>query len=127
MIIGVGVDAVDLSRFERAISKTPRLIERLFTTDERLGSARTLAGRFAAKEAFIKSVGDPRGMNWQEVSIGKDALGKPSILVSGATAKITNAAGIDKFHVSITHDGGMAIAFVVAEGRKEASSERTDY
>ena len=116
MIIGVGVDAVDLSRFERAISKTPRLIERLFTAHERIGSARTLAGRFAAKEAFIKSVGDPRGMNWQEVSVDKDALGKPSISVSGATARITGAAGIDKFHLSITHDGGMAIAFVVAEG-----------
>jgi len=116
MIIGVGVDAVDLNRFERAILKTPRLIERLFTKDERLGSARTLAGRFAAKEAFIKSVGDPRGMNWQEVSVDKDALGKPSISVSGATAEIAGAAGIDKFHLSITHDGGMAIAFVVAEG-----------
>jgi holo-[acyl-carrier protein] synthase len=118
MIVGVGVDAVDLARFERAIAKTPRLIERLFTTDERIGSARTLAGRFAAKEAFIKAVGDPRGMNWQEVSVDKDALGKPGLSVSGATAKITDAAGIDKFHLSITHDGGMAIAFVVAEGQE---------
>jgi holo-[acyl-carrier protein] synthase len=118
MIIGVGVDAVDLARFERSIAKTPRLVERLFTSDERIGSPRTLAGRFAAKEAFIKSVGDPRGMNWQEVSVEKDALGKPSLAVSGATAKITDAAGIDKFHLSITHDGGMAIAFVVAEGKE---------
>ena len=118
MIIGVGVDAVDLARFERAISRTPRLVERLFTVAERTGSAKTLAGRFAAKEAFIKSVGDPRGMNWQEVAVEKDALGKPGISVSGATAKITDAAGIDKFHLSITHDGGMAIAFVVAEGKE---------
>ena len=119
MIKGVGVDLVDVTRFERTIARTPRLVERLFAETERQGNARTLAGRFAAKEAFIKAVGNPSGMRWHEVQIHKDALGKPNILVSGGVAAITAAAGIDRFHLSITHDGTMACAFVVAEGGLE--------
>jgi holo-[acyl-carrier protein] synthase len=115
MIIGVGVDLVDLARFERAITRTPRLVERLFTASERNGSTRTLAGRFAAKEAMIKVVGDPRGMQWQEVEITRDGLGKPTLTTHGATATIAQAAGIDKWHVSISHDGGKAVAVVVGE------------
>ncbi len=114
-IIGIGVDLVDVARFERSLAKTPRLLERLFAETERSGSSRSLAGRFAAKEAFIKAVGDPRGMRWHEVVIAKDALGKPSIAASGGVAKILSAAGIDKLHLSITHDGAMACAMVVAE------------
>ncbi|MEY4311085.1 MAG: hypothetical protein RLZ71_1011 [Actinomycetota bacterium] len=115
MIIGVGVDLVDLARFERAITRTPRLIERLFTAGERTGSMRTLAGRFAAKEAMIKAVGDPRGMRWHEVEVLKDSIGKPTLATHGATAKIADAAGINAWHVSISHDGGKAVAVVVAE------------
>ena len=110
---------VDVTRFERTLARTPRLVERLFAESERVGNARTLAGRFAAKEAFIKAVGDPRGMRWHEVQISKDELGKPNILVSGGVADITAASGIERFHVSITHDGTMACAFVVAEGGRD--------
>jgi holo-[acyl-carrier protein] synthase len=116
MIVGVGVDLVDLQRFEQAITNTPRLVERLFAESEREGSARTLAGRFAAKEALIKAVGDPRGMRWQEVVLGYDQLGKPSISTLGTTDQFTKDAGIQRFHVSISHDGGKAVAVVVAEG-----------
>lgn len=115
MIVGVGIDAVELARFERAITRTPRLIERLFVASEQTGSVRSLAGRFAAKEAFIKAVGSPSGMKWHEVVVGKEPSGRPVITVSGGTAITTAAAGIDKFHLSITHDGAMAMAYVVAE------------
>jgi len=116
VIVGIGTDLVDLARFERAISTTPRLLTRLFTEAERTAPVRTLAGRFAAKEAFIKAIGDPRGLRWQEVEITKDASGKPGVSVSGVTASTASAAGITNFHVSITHDAGLAMAFVVAEG-----------
>ena len=117
MIIGVGVDLVDLARFERAITRTPRLIDRLFTASERNGSMRTLAGRFAAKEAMIKAVGDPRGMRWHEVEVLRDPIGKPTLTTHGATASIADAAGTNSWHVSISHDGGKAVAVVVAEAK----------
>jgi phosphopantetheine--protein transferase-like protein len=56
MIVGIGVDLVDLARFERSVSRTPRLKERLFTAAEREKPLRSLAGRFAAKEALIKAL-----------------------------------------------------------------------
>jgi holo-[acyl-carrier protein] synthase len=116
MIVGIGTDLVDMARFERAISSTPRLLTRLFTEAERQAPVRTLAGRFAAKEAFIKAMGDPRGLRWQEVEITKDASGKPGVAVRGTTAETASRAGITNFHVSISHDAGLAMAFVVAEG-----------
>ena len=116
MILGVGVDMVGLERFERALTRTPKLLERLFDESERNAPVRTLAGRFAAKEAFIKAVGDPRGLRWTEVRIGADSVGKPHIHTTGATANLIAERGISSFHLSITHDAGLACAFVVAEG-----------
>ncbi|MEN9753068.1 MAG: hypothetical protein RL670_759 [Actinomycetota bacterium] len=116
MIAGIGVDMVDLARFERAIERTPRLVERLFASSERTASVRTLAGRFAAKEAFIKALGDPRGLRWSEVTVVNDQLGKPSLQTTGAAAAAMAGKGIHQLHLSITHDGGLACAFVVAEG-----------
>lgn len=116
MIRGIGVDLVQLHRFERALTRAPRLLERLFAESEREAPIRTLAGRFAAKEAFIKALGDPRGLRWQEVSVVADELGKPSLVATGATKTRLETQGISHLHLSITHDGGMACAFVVAEG-----------
>ena len=116
MIVGVGVDLVDLNRFEQKLSDTPKLVERLFAEGEREGNPQTLAGRFAVKEAFIKAVGNPVGMNWHDVFLTYDDLGKPTLHTAGETDRLVKDAGIQRFHVSISHDGGMAIAFVVAEG-----------
>ena len=115
MIFGVGVDLVDLARFERAIEKTPELIEKIFASSERDGSVQTLAGRFAAKEAVIKAVGDPSGLKWHEVLVSKDSLGKPLVSTVGASAEFVAAKGISSLHLSISHDAGKAIAMVVAE------------
>jgi holo-[acyl-carrier protein] synthase len=116
MIVGVGVDLVDLQRFEQSLASTPKLLERLFAESEREGNPQTLAGRFAAKEAFVKAVGNPLGMNWHDVFLTYDELGKPSLNTAGETDRLVKDAGIQRFHVSISHDGGKAIAFVVAEG-----------
>ena len=115
MIVGVGVDLVDLARFERAIEKRPELVEKIFTASEREGSAQSLAGRFAAKEALIKAVGDPSGLKWHEVVVSKDTLGKPFIETTGSSASFVSERGIKSLHLSISHDAGSAIAFVVAE------------
>ena len=118
-IKGVGVDIVDIARFETLLASTAGLAERLFAPAERATEAdlkpATLAGKFAAKEAFIKAIGSGAGMNWQDVRVIKDASGKPHFELSGETANIVSAAGVSRLHLSIAHDGGMAIAYVIAE------------
>mgnify|MGYP000022248320 CR=1 FL=1 len=116
MIIGVGVDLVDINRFEAHLEKTPGLKEKIFHADEREVSIKTLAGRFAAKEALVKAFGGSLGMHWHDVRVSKDEQGKPEISLFDATASLASDKGIAKLHLSISHDGGMATAFVVAEG-----------
>ncbi len=120
MIAGIGVDLVDVARFERAMSRTPRLRARLFADEELLRDGqplplRSLAGRFAAKEALIKALGDPRELSWQEIRVVSDELGNPAFELHGGSAQAVAARGIGSTHLSISHDAGMAIAFVVAE------------
>ena len=116
MIIGIGVDVVDLARFERAVGRTPGLRERLFTPAERVLPLRSLAGRFAAKEALIKALGDSSGVTWQDMEIVSDGLRNPSFALHNAVAAIAEARGISAVHLSMSHDAGVAIAYVIAEG-----------
>ena len=116
MIIGVGVDVVELSRFEHTLIETTGFTERIFAEAERDAKPQTLAGRWAAKEALIKVLGDSAGLNWHDVLVLREATGKPTIELSGATKERADALGITKLHLSISHDAGIACAFVVAEG-----------
>ena len=120
MITGIGVDVVDLARFERAASRTPALLARLFAPSEQMDGGRprtlrSLAARFAAKEALIKAIGDSAGVRWHDMAVVKNDLGKPSIEVYNALAGIVAAKGIDTIHLSMSHDAGVAIAYVIAE------------
>lgn len=118
-ITGIGVDLVDIARFEQQLEKTSGLLERLFSPVELAGEAAlkpaTLAGKFAAKEAFIKALGSGSGLNWHDVRIIKDSVGKPFFELSGDTAAASAKAGVSRWHLSIAHDGGMAIAYAIAE------------
>lgn len=118
MILGIGVDLVDISRFEKAINQTPKLKERLFTEIERELTTQSLAARFAAKEALVKAVGKAKGLSFQGVSVVKDKEGKPSFELTGETKQTVLDHGIDNLHLSLSHDGNMAVAYVVAEGAK---------
>lgn len=117
MIVGLGVDVVDLARFERAVSRTPRLRERLFAESERMLPLRSLAGRFAAKEALVKALGDAEDVGWNEMVIANAPNGNPAFVVDGALARLLARRGIDALHVSMSHDAGVAVATVVAEAR----------
>ena len=122
MIVGIGVDVVDLARFEQSIRRTPGLLPRLFSDSERTPRGRTLgvaslAGRFAAKEALIKAIGDPAGLRWHDMQVVSDELGNPSFELTGSVAEVIEARGVATVHLSMTHDGGVATAFVIAEGR----------
>lgn len=115
MIFGVGVDLVDLARFERSLGRTPRLAERLFLPAERGLSVRSLAGRFAAKEALIKAFGGSDGLSWQEIEVVSDSEGAPGFALTGSALARAATLGIGPLHLSLSHDGGNAIAFVIAE------------
>lgn len=115
MVVGIGVDLVNITRFEEHVAKTPKLLERLFNASELDAPIKTIAGRFAAKEALIKALGGSDGVAWHEVEITKNSEGKPEINTLGETSKTLTAAGISKLHLSISHDAGMAVAMVVAE------------
>jgi holo-[acyl-carrier protein] synthase len=114
-IAGIGIDVVDLARFERAVGRTPRLKDRLFAPSERDLPLRSLAGRFAAKEALMKALGDATGVTWHDMEVVSDAEGNPSLLLTGAAAGIAERRGITAIHLSMSHDAGVAIAQVVAE------------
>ncbi len=118
-ILGVGIDLVDISRFERALKRAPRLAERLFAENEAQASSRTLAGRFAAKEALVKALGSPQGLRWSELQVSKNQNGRPVFLASGQSAVTLARAGVVRLQLSISHDGGIACAFVVAEAHDE--------
>lgn len=117
MIVGIGVDLVDVARFETAIANTPKLRDRLFTDGEKSLSGYSLAARFAAKEALMKAVGKAQGLSFQEVEIVKDEFGKPGFTLSGQSRETVSEKGIASLHLSLSHDGGMAVAYVIAEGK----------
>ena len=124
MIYGIGTDIVATSRFQRFLDKgNSAIITRLFTGSERetclsrKDSASCLAARFAAKEAFLKALGTGLRdeMSWQDMEISNDPLGKPELRLSGRTAELYQVKNITGVHLSLTHDGGHAVAMVVLE------------
>jgi holo-[acyl-carrier protein] synthase len=116
VIVGVGIDVVDVDRFGQALERTPALRERLFTESERSLGLASLAARFAAKEALAKSLGAPVGMRWLDAAVVQDGKGQPSLQVSGTVAARAENLGVASFHLSLSHDAGIASAVVIAAG-----------
>jgi holo-[acyl-carrier protein] synthase len=126
MIYGIGTDIVAVERFRRFLETgNSGVIERLFTPSERslCGSrkdaASCLAARFAAKEAFLKALGTGLrdGISWQDMEVSNNSLGKPELALSGKAAEQFQARGLARVHLSLSHDGGSAIAMVVLESK----------
>ncbi|GGI48153.1 holo-[acyl-carrier protein] synthase [Agromyces flavus] len=115
MIAGIGIDVVDIARFERSLERTPSLRDRLFAESERHRPARSLAARFAAKEALIKALGGHAVIRWHDMRVVQDDEGNPDFALSGALSAHVAALGIDRVHLSMSHDAGIASAFVVLE------------
>lgn len=124
MIYGIGTDIVAVERFQRFIdSGNSAIIERLFTPAERAhcsirkDMASCLAARFAAKEAFLKALGTGlrNGLSWLDMEVSNDTLGKPALHLSGRAAELFQAQELTGVHLSLSHDGGNAIAMVVVE------------
>ena len=117
MIVGIGVDLVDIPRFERSLERTPKLMERLFSPAERTLRPHSLAARYAAKEALIKALGGSDGVHWIDIEIASEPSGRPVFALSGSTAATVAERGIDTVHLSLTHDADVAVAYVIAESR----------
>lgn len=116
MIVGVGIDVVDVARFAESLERTPGLARRLFTEDELRRGVSSLAARFAAKEALAKSLGVPAGLQWQDAEIVTADSGQPSLVVRGTVAARATQLGVRTWHLSLSHDAGLASAVVIAEG-----------
>ncbi|MCU4748457.1 MULTISPECIES: holo-ACP synthase [Streptomyces] len=122
MIVGVGIDVAEIARFGESLERTPQLADRLFVTaelwlpsGERRGIA-SLAARFAAKEALAKALGAPGGLRWTDAEICQEDSGRPWLRVRGTVAERAEALGVRSWHVSLSHDAGVASAVVIAEG-----------
>jgi holo-[acyl-carrier protein] synthase len=119
VIIGVGIDVVDIQRFSDALERTPGLAERLFTDAERPLHVASLAARFAAKEAVAKALGAPGDLHWHDAEVMRAPSGQPSLRVQGTVARRAAELGVAHWHLSLSHDAGIASAVVVAEGQAE--------
>jgi len=116
VIVGIGVDVVEVARIQVALSRTPGLVPRLFAQSERDLPVASLAARFAAKEATAKALGAPPGLAWTDVWVRRERSGRPELEVSGTVAQAASVLGVSRWHLSLSHDGGLSIAMVVAEG-----------
>ncbi len=116
MILGVGTDLVEVARLAAALDRTPSLRGRLFTPGEETLPVESLAARFAAKEALSKALGAPAGLSWQDAEVVLADSGRPSFVLRGTVEEAARACGADRVQLSLSHDGGFALAFVVLEG-----------
>ncbi|QIK64252.1 holo-ACP synthase [Leucobacter viscericola] len=115
MIVGIGVDTVDIPRFERQLARTPALRDRLFAPAERELSLHSLAARFAAREALIKALGGSGELTWHDMAVTRGNDRVPGFVESETLSRELANRGADRIHLSMTHDAGVATAFVVIE------------
>jgi holo-[acyl-carrier protein] synthase len=126
MIVGIGTDVVSIERIAGVLERHgERFLARVLTSDERKRYDRTkakashLAKRWAAKEAFSKAIGTGihPPFTWKSIGVGRDPKGKPLVVPSAEMAKHLKKLGVTSAHVSLTDDAGVAVAFVVLEGK----------
>jgi holo-[acyl-carrier protein] synthase len=115
VILGVGIDVVDVVRFGETLERTPAMRERLFTPAERERPLASLAARFAAKEALAKALGAPTGMHWLDAEVVNAPSGDPRLDMRGSVLARAHDLGVQHVHVSLSHDAGIASAVVVLE------------
>ena len=131
MIVGMGIDVCSIERMRRALERHgDRFFARICSEAERSDLTgrdmpTALAGRFAVKEAFAKALDGARGVGWHEVEVRRAASGRPTLELKGNAMAMVKSFGADAWHVSITHDAGIAVAVVILESTgKKAESEK---
>jgi len=121
VILGIGIDLVDIERFRTSLQRTPSMRTRLFTESElayvepKTDPVPSLAARFAAREAVMKSLGLGLGaFGFHEVWVERAESGAPSLVVTGRAKSLADEAGVRIWHLSLTHSDTTAGAYVVA-------------
>ncbi len=129
MIIGVGVDIVDVDRVRRAVERHgERFLRRVYSSEEvkycreSRHSDQRFATRFAAKEAVLKAlgIGWQGGTSFTDIEVSRDARGAPSVTLYGQSRKISRDLGVCRIHISLSHTETHAMAYAVAEGSGRA-------
>ena len=124
VIAGIGIDIVDIGRVEGLLDRYgERFTRRVFTEAEvayarrSVKPAERLAGRFAVKEAVLKALGTGKsqGILWRDVETVRGAMGRPKVTLYGQAVNYMKNIDGSSIHVSIAHDGGKAVAFVIIE------------
>ena len=127
MILGTGIDIVEVARMKRAYDRWgPRFAERILTEAERSAmlarndGATYLASRFAAKEAFLKALGTgyAQGVSWYDMEVLRKKGERPCLHVSGRARELMKAMTAEKIHLSISHEKKFALAQVILENSK---------
>jgi holo-[acyl-carrier protein] synthase len=133
MILGLGVDLVDVVRFQRVLDRFgDRLLEKLFQPSEinhcnpRRSRAECLAGGFAVKEAFLKALGTglSRGIRWLDMEVVRKQGMPPRLSLRGRALEILEELGGESLLVSISHEAGLALATVLIQGNPKKIPER---
>jgi holo-[acyl-carrier protein] synthase len=122
LIIGVGIDIVEIRRIKSAMESNERFLEKIFTSGEleylRSRNLRPeyVAGRFAAKEAVSKALGTGfRGFDFKDIEIDRTTLGKPLVILKGKAKLIAKKEGQYNIHLSISHGEDSAVAYAILE------------
>jgi holo-[acyl-carrier protein] synthase len=124
MIVSIGIDIVEVYRIRDTIARTPRFVDRVFTKNERAycegkeaAAFQSYAGRFAAKEAFLKALrtGWRGKITWHDVEVVSDENGVPYLNITGEAKKILTKHGANRVHISISHTADHAVAQVLLE------------
>jgi len=124
MVIGTGIDIVEIARFRKIIAGSgQRFLDRVFTPEEqrfclaRRDPAPHFAARFAAKEAVFKALetGWAKGVTWLDVEVRRQEQGAPEIILSGVALEIAASKGAGRAHLSLTHTNNWAAATAILE------------
>jgi holo-[acyl-carrier protein] synthase len=125
VIVGLGTDVVEIGRLARILDgpagRAARFLERVFTPaeratcDARRDRAAPYAARFAAKEAALKALGAPPGVRWTDLEVSRAEGEPPRLALAGAAEAAARARGVSRVHLTLSHDGGVAVATVILE------------
>jgi holo-[acyl-carrier protein] synthase len=124
MIVGTGIDIVEVPRIGQSIERFgERFLKRIFTPAEirycqaKANFVERFAARFAAKEAGMKAIGTGMrgGVSWQDFEVGREPGGRPTMLLHGKAAQVAAGLGMRRAHLSVSHTEEHAVAYVILE------------
>ena len=124
MILGTGIDIVEVPRIAQSIERfQTRFLERVFTPAEirycasKANAVERYAARFAAKEAAMKAIGTGLrgGITWKDFEVGREPGGRPTMLWHGKAAQVAERLGMRRSHLSVSHTAEHAVAYVILE------------